>query len=186
MAGPYYSDQFTATTSGTSIDSPSIKVASGVNHGTLRYKRASITFPASITTGEIGHFFKVKSGDRPHFLYLSTLSFTGSAQPADIGLYDADGGVLDIDILGAQEDAATGLDDLTVAIARVDTLASATAQMTKESVGKPFWEVLALGAGSDTEDPLVEYWVSMTMGTESSVTAGGEVVLELYYTSDGN
>jgi len=184
MAGPYYSDHFTATTSGTSIDDPRTKVASGVKHAAVRYSRASVTAPASITTGEILHAMKLKSGDRVNAIYISCPGFTGTAQPANIGLYDGDGVVIDADILA--DEATAPMDDLTTAIDRVDVFANAGAAIEEEDVGKPLWELADEGAGTYSEDPLEEWYVSITMGTESSVTAGAEIVLEVFYTSDGN
>jgi len=184
MAGPYYSDHFTATVSGTSVDDPRFKVASGVKHATVRYSRASATAPASITTGEIMHMMKLKTGDRLHSLYISTPSFTGTGQPANIGLYQGDGTVIDADILA--DEATAPMDDLSVAINRVQVFANAGAAIEGEDAGKALWQLADEGAGTYTEDPLEEWFISITMGTESSISAGAEIVLEAFYTSDGN
>lgn len=176
----YYSDQYNSTVSQTAVEDPRPFVARGLSHSSLKYKRASVTAPAGITTGDILQFFTLKSSDRLLNLYVTTPSFTGTGQPADFGLYAEEGGVLDVDLF-AGEDAP--LDDLTVAIARVDCLTLAA--LENEDRGKQLWEMLEEGATqSYTDDPAVNYDVAMTMGTESTVTAGAEIVVEAIYTSD--
>jgi len=179
----YFSEHYTTTVGGTSVDAPRIKAPPGISHAKIHYKRGSVTVAAGVTDDEQCRFFPMKSGDRLINLFLSTPSLTGTTMTADCGLYTPDGGaVLDLDLFCAA--ATSPLDDLTVAVARVDLFTLAV--LENEDRGKPLWENLAEGAGSDTTDPFLTYDVVITMNTETSVTVGAELILEAYYTSAGS
>lgn len=178
----YFSDHFTETASGTSIDDPRIKVNAGLKHAKMRYSRATVTAPAAITTGDILPLLQLKTNDRIHAIYISTPSFTGTGQPADLGIYDETATTAIDDDCFAAEDAP--LDDLTVAIARVDCFAIGA--LENEDRGKRLFELVdeALGTAVYDEDTREVWTLALTMGTESTVTAGAEIVCEVYYTSE--
>lgn len=179
----YYSDHFTATAGGTSVDDPRIKVPSGVNHGAIRYKRATVTTAAAVTDDEICVFFDMKTGDRIHALYFSATAMTGTTMTADLGVYDEDLVLKDLDLFCAA--ATAPLTDLTTAVARTDMFIKGA--LEDQDRGKTLWELVKEGtSGSDTSDPLETWKIALTMNTETLVTAGNENVLEVYYTSDGN
>jgi len=179
----YYSDHFTTTVGGTSQDDPRIKAGPGLDHATLRYKRATATVAAGVTDDEQVRFMQMKSSDRLIHLYLSTPSLTGTTMTSDMGLYATDGGaVIDLDLFCAA--ATSPCDDLTVAIARVDLFALAV--LEDEDRGKHLWQLADEGGGSYSADP-VELWdLVLTMNTETAVTVGAEFVLEAVYTAGGN
>lgn len=179
----YFSDHYAAITSpvAEAIDDPKIKAAPGISHSKLRYKRGTITVPAAVTDDEQCRFFPLKSSDRLLNLYLSTPSLTGTTMTADIGIYDTedDGNALaDLDLF--IEAATSPVDDLSVAIARVDVLPLGLT-LEVEDIGKPLWELANEGALTLTEDPLKQWDIVLTMNTETAITAGAEIVLEAIY-----
>lgn len=180
----YFSDHYTTTVGGGAPDeNPRVILPSGVDHATLRYKRATVTVPAAIANDEILRFFPMKSGDRLIELFIQTPSLTGTSFDAACGLYlSNNGAVLDIDLFCAA--ATAPLDDLTDVILRTDIFALAI--LDSEDRAKPLWENLAEGAGSDTSDPFLIYDVCITMDTEDTVTVGAEIVMEAVYTAGGN
>lgn len=180
----YFSDHYTATVSGTTVDDPRFKVDPGISHSKIYYKRATVTAPAAITTADVLRFFSLKTNDRPLELLLSSIAFTGTGQPADCGVYQAGGGaVVDVDLFGNE---AAPLDDLSVAVVRADLFILGA--LEQEDRGKMLFQLADEGLASTLydEDPHEEWDICLTMGTESAITAGGELIMECYYTSGGN
>ena len=180
------SDHYTATVGGATIDDPRLKVDPGIAHAKVFYKRATVTAPAAITTADVLRFFPMKTGDRLHALYISTPSFTGTGQPASCGFYKTDlGAVVDADAVNAE---TAPLDDLTVAIDRVDMIGPDASQWNDERRGMQIFAVVdaILGTSVYDNDPQELWDVCLTMGTENGVTVGAEIVVEAYYTSAGS
>lgn len=177
----YYSEHYTETVGGTAVQDPRPKTAPGISHSPLRYKRGSVTPAAGVTDDEICRFFTLKSSDRLIHLYLSTLSLTGTTMTADGGVYLADGGALvDLDLFCAA--ATSPLDDLTVAVVRVDLFALGL--LENEDRGKQLWELINdAGAVTYAQDPNLTYDIAITMNTETAVTAASELILEAVYTA---
>ncbi len=180
----YYSDHFSTTVGATSVDDPPIKAPPGISHSALRYKRGSVTVAAGVTDDEQCHFFPLKSTDRLIHLYLSTPSLTGTTMTADLGVYRTpeDGGALvDLDLFCAA--ATSPCDDLTVAIARVDCFALGA--LEDEDRGKMLYQLVDEGLATTAydNDPKYNFSIVLTMNTETSVTAGAEIVLEAVYTA---
>jgi len=181
----FYSDHFTATDSGTSIDAPRFKIDPGICHAKVYYKRASVIAPAAITTADILVIMQLKTSDRLHHLYLSTPAFTGGGQPADCGLYDEDGTtVIDVDLFGSEVSGTT--DDLSVLVPRDDVLTQGA--LEDEDRGKMLFQMADEGLASTLydNDPHEIWTVCLTMGTENAITAGAEIVMEAFYTSAGS
>ena len=183
----YYSDQFNATAGGTSIEDPRPFIDSRIVHAIKRYKRASVTTPAAVTTGEKCFFFTLRSSDRILALFINATAMTGTAMPCSVGVYatpDNGGAVIDLDTFGAVGDAP--LDDLSTAVARTD-ITVLEASVTVQERGKPLWEIVnaAMGATTYAADPIEEWDIVLTMGTENAITAGNEIILDVEYTGGG-
>ena len=178
----YFSEHYTTTVGGTSIDDPRIKVAPGISHSLVRYKRGSVTVAAGVTDDEQCRFFSLKSADRLYQLFLSTPSLTGTTMTSDAGLYLKDlGALIDLDLFCAA--GTSPCDDLTVAVARVDLFALGV--LEDEDRGKQLWQLADEGGGTFTVDPNEEWDIVLTMNTETAVTVGAEFVMEAFYTSGG-
>ncbi len=180
----FYSDHYTATVSGTSIDDPRIKAAPGIAHAKLHYKRATITTTTATAAGDVLRFFQLKSGDRPVNLFLSHTADVSTATTGDCGLYSTDGGaVLDLDLFCAV--GVAPMSDLTAAITRTDLLPLSTA-LEVEDVGKPLYQMLdeALGTTVYDNDPHATWDVCITIAAETGIVSS-EFVLECVYTSPG-
>jgi len=183
----FLSEHYTATAGGSTIDDPRLKVAAGLGHSKLHYKRGEVLAPAAITTGDVLRFFSMKTSDRLSKLIISTeAGFTGTGQPADCGFYQTDlGVVVDSDAIIAG--GVAPLDDLTVGIDGVDLLGVDVSEWHAGLRGLPIWKAIdtVLGTALYDTDPHEVWDVCLTMGTENSVSAGGIIVLEAYYTTAG-
>ena len=181
----FYSDHFTATDSGTSIDSPRFKIDPGICHAKVYYKRASVIIPAAITTADILAIMQLKTSDRLHHLFMSTPGITATGQPADCGLYNEDATtVIDVDLFGNEVSGTT--DDLGTLIPRDDVLTQGA--LEDEDRGKMLFQMADEGLAStlyDT-DPHEIWTVCLTMGTENTATVGAELIMEAFYTSAGS
>lgn len=180
----YFSDHYSTTVGATAVDDPPIKADPGISHAAVRYKRATVTVAAGVTDDEQCRFFPLKSTDRLHALYLSTPSLTGTTMTADMGVYRTveDGSALvDLDLFCAA--ATSPLDDLTVAIARVDLFALGA--LEDEDRGKMLYQLVDEGLATTVydNDPHYNFDLVLTMNTETAVTVGAEFVLEAFYTA---
>lgn len=180
----FWSDHYTNTALGsTTIDDPRIKVAAGLNHAKRRYKRATLAVTTATAAGDVLRFFKIKSSDRIIELQLSHDADASTTVNGDIGLYTvgAGGAVLDLDLYG--DVLVAPCDDLTVVIGRTETITGDVfigGVLTDVDRGLMAWEQLAIGAGTDTVDPILEYEVCLTIAAETGIVAS-EYVLECTY-----
>jgi len=179
----FYSDHYTATTSGTSIDDPRIKAAPGIAHAKIHYKRGTVTTTTATAAGDVLRFFQLKSSDRLLQLFLSHTADASTSATGDCGLHATDGGaVIDLDLfIGV---ATVPMSDITAAIARVDLLPLG-ATLEVEDVGKQLWVLADEGGGTYTVDPFETWDVTLTIAAETGIVAT-EYVLEAYYTSAGS
>lgn len=181
----YFSYHYAAVAASESIDDPRIKAAPGISHSAVRYKRATVLPAAAVTDDEQCRIFPMKSSDRIHQLWFSTISLTGTTMTADLGIYESEkdgNALLDLDLFCPA--ATVPLDDLTDAVARTDM--TILGILTDQDRGTQLWEMFVVGAGTITEDPNETWDIVMTMNTETAVTAAAELVFEVFYTSGGN
>lgn len=153
----------------TKINSP------GSSHGRVRYKRASVT--AMPLTTDTVRMMTMRSGDRLRSLTLST-DANSTAGAVNVGLYlrggpSHGGAVVDADLF------ASAVDTTTAALDQTDVLVEA-ATIVGTDRGKTLWEMAALGDGTDTSDPVVEYDIVITPSTSLTV-ADSILVLEAEY-----
>ncbi len=179
----YAADSTSAVAVATAALDPVKKAKPGIAHVNVKRKVVHLDFSQStIAAAEEVRCFTLKSGDRPFQMRWSTDStWAGSALTADIGLYTPggahDGAVLDIDLFAS----AT---DILATIARADVLTEAgTIEDHHRQI--PLWEMLALGAGSDTTDPFLEYDVVITFKTVTTMTVQDRIFLEMDYVPAG-
>jgi hypothetical protein len=160
---------------GVALVHPPKVVSVGVKHGRIRYNRSMIT--GLCLSAEVLRFFSMKSSDR--LLELMISSDGGSTAGAcDFGIYLSgnahDGAVQDVDLFASAQAIST-------AIARTDIF-NESAVLQHEDRGKTLWELLAVGAGTDTVDPQVFYDICGTV-TTTFTDAVSILVLEAYYTA---
>jgi hypothetical protein len=168
----FYSDHWTTTVSGTSIDDPRIKAPVGTSGSILRYKRATVTLSGIEITGDVVRFFSVKSAERVCKLFISTTGEVTTMQ-LDFGIVDtmANGGA---DVSGAFYAAGLATE---VQKARVDI--HSLNLLAEEKRGLPLWQNLGLSV-----DPRKTYDVAGTVSNAFGPLPR-EIVLEMYYTSAG-
>ncbi len=176
----WYSDHFgTDGSADSTIADPRKIVSSGVNSGRLRVKRAEITVLDS-AAADVLWMFTMKSSDRLYKLEHQTDGGFSASSSSELGLYtynaNHNGAVLDVDLYGASLDLTSALD--------VQTEVLDLGALGGEDRGKTLWEQLAVGAGSDTVDPDVQYDFCMTLNGEDDATSS-TYVLVAYYTSGG-
>ena len=179
----FFSEHYTTTTSGTSIDDPRIKVAAGLSNAKMRYKRASVTTTTATAGGDGLRFFTLKSSDRIQELLLSHTADASTSADGDLGVYDINAGsVVDLDLFG--DILVSPMDDITATISRVNVFTGGALEL--EDVGKPLYELVDEGLGTSTfdDDPLKEWDIVLTVANETGIVAT-EYVLEVYYTSAG-
>jgi len=179
----FYSDHYTATAAGTSIDNPRLKVAPGIAHAKIHYKRGTVTTTTATAAGDVLRFFQLKSSDRLLQLFLSHTADASTSATGDCGLYATDGGaVIDLDLFCAV--GTVPMSDITAAVARVDLLPVST-ELEVEDVGKQLWQMADEGGGTYSVDPFETWDVAITVAAEVGIVAT-EYVLEAYYTSAGS
>jgi len=189
----YYSDHFsdvlgTLTVPITAIPDPRPATTPAISHATKRYKRASAVVPNAATTAEIIYFMELKSSDRLHSLTITKIAWTCTNFDSTLGLYRTaeDGGaVVDVDTFC--EIGVVPMDDLQDALVEVDVLLT-NATVVAADRGIPLWQLVneAMGAATYAEDPRETWVVAITLGTEGSLTVGGEIILKAEYTAGGN
>jgi hypothetical protein len=172
----WFSDHFGADgLNDTSLASPRIIPSAGIAHGRVRYKRAYLS--GLCIAADVLRFFSMKSGDRLIDLMLS--SDGGSTAGAiNVGLHlsgdNHDGDAVDADLFASAQAISTAME-------RTSIFAEATT-LQHEDHGKTLWALAAIGAGSDTVDPLVSYDITGTVST-TFTDAVSILVMEAYYTS---
>ena len=178
----FFSDHYTATTSGTSIDNPRLKVAPGLSHAKVHYKRGSVSVTTATAAADVLRFFKLKSSDRPLELLLSHTADASTSAAVDCGVHRPDGGlVYDLNLWCAVGTAP--MVDITLAIERTELFSLGA--LEPEDRGKQLWALVEEGATQGwTVDPNVEFDITMTISAEVGIVAS-EYVMECYYTSAG-
>ncbi len=176
----WYSGAIGTTGHFTTLQTPVVdRVPAGFGGSRLRHKFCNFIIPASTDFADDDEirFFDVKSGDRPVALYISCDADQGATATWDIGLWakgdNNDGGILDRDLFDAGHNQAG-------AINREDVFDSAV--LGSFDRGKPFWELLEIGAGSDVVDPRVLYTVGQKATADLTiVSAAVSFAVELEY-----
>jgi len=165
------------------LPTASKKVAkAGLGGARVRTKVFQLTVPVGhdMTTNDVIRMGTIPSGDRIGDIRLSSTALTATAPIVDVGLYLAgtnhDGAVVDADLF---------VDDLTLSAQdQTDAFTEATTLIGADR-WKFAWELAAIGAGSDTTDPRVEYdlCILVTNTSSAQATADGQVVIEVDYIS---
>ena len=176
----WYSDHFGADGSADSSVKDPAKISHvGISGGRMRVKRASITVLDS-AAADVLWMFSMKSGDRLYKLEHQTDGGFSASSSAELGLYTYaethDGAVLDVDLFGAGQDVTSALD--------VATEVFDDGALGGEDRGKQLWEQLAVGAGSDTVDPFVQYDFCLTLNGEDDATSSTYVLIAHYVAGD--
>lgn len=172
----WYSDHYGADgDNDTSKVSPPLVVPVGIKHARIRYARATIT--GMPLAADVLRFMTLRSGDR--LLELMISSDGGSTAAAlNFGIYLAgnahDGAVKDADLFASAQAISTAIERTSI------FLESGTPQ--HEDHGKRLWELLALGDGDDTVDPVVLYDICGVVST-AFTDADSIMTLEAYYTA---
>ncbi len=149
----------------------------GVGHGRLRYKRAFIAVNNPDSNDEL-RMMTFHSGDRVSHLTISHDGGLTTATNVDIGIYLSngtahDGALVDVDLFDSAADMST---------AALDRDEAYTAgALTGLDRGRPLWEAMQTGDGTDTVDPNVEYDICVTFTTNPTGTLN--LVMEAYYHS---
>lgn len=138
--------------------------AKGLKHARGYWSRGEVLCGTIAGIGDEIRFFDARSGDR--LLQLFVVSDGGcTAGAMDIGLYksgrNGDGAVIDADLFASALAVSS-------AIAFVDEFKEATT-LGDVDRGKTLWELAAVGAGSDTVDPMDDYAVVGTVTTAFTV-----------------
>lgn len=151
--------------------SASRKTPGEIGHARLRKKRMNLTTGATTSVSDTMVLGKFKSGDRLYDLQMSTNSATATTGAINIGLYVAalnhvpvTANIVDVDLFGALVVTTTVLE-------RSDVLVEA-GTILGFSRGLTLWEMAALGAGSDTVDPMVDYDLVATFSTALDAAQG--------------
>ena len=156
-------------------------VSVGKSHSRVRRKACYISVPSGqdMADNDVIRLMDFKSSDRLTEIYASMDANWGSTADFNIGLYlkgaDNAGAVVDEDLFAGQIDWAG-------TIARVDYFNGANGSLDEWDRGKPLWELAAIGAGSDTVDPMVTYTLATTNSSNNNAAAAlVEMLIEVYY-----
>lgn len=157
--------------------------APGRGHSRIRRSCATVLVGTVAGIGDEIRMFTLKSGD---FLYSLKFSSNAGATAgdADLGVYEAgtsgnhDGDVIDVDLFSTTAEA-TDTEHLGVEVWAGGALA------IDEDMGKPLWELCAVGAASYTVDPMIDIDFVFTP-TVAFTVAVTRLTLEAYYTSGDN
>lgn len=176
---PHYTNEVPSTTlAAIAPADPSIK-AGGLKHMAVRRSWAVIDLAlATLTDEDEFRMFTMKSSDRLGQLFITTpAAWAATTLTLDVGLWTSndthDGVELDADLY------INGLDG-TATLARTDHILQSTT-LGDEDRWKPLWEQLALGAGTDTVDPVVDYDVVIHVDALTTVTVADKILLEAVY-----
>lgn len=164
------------TTTGASVD-VAHRVPPGLGHGRRRTKIAHFQGLLLASTTDTVRLMTFKSSDRLFNLFW-TSDDAGTTGDVDIGIALSglrhDGAVQDDDLF-----STTALDVNAAAIDRVDQFVNGA--LAAEHRGYQMWELLAIGAGSDTEDPHTQYDLIITCTEDFTATT--DIVVEAHYTA---
>lgn len=183
----YYSDHFTS--GGLAADSydSQIRVSAGIGAARLRYKRGRITTHAStFTTTDTARMLTMHSSDRLIELLIST-DGTASTGTVDVGVYlsgdNHDGasiGTATVNLF-ANALALTTLANRTAILGNEDGSGSIPASTEECPHGTTMWELVNMGDGSYTVDPMIDF--DITILPTIIFDAATIITLEAYYTS---
>jgi hypothetical protein len=175
----FFSDHYTTGLDQTSLPTLRSDVIPDANkkHGRARISRATLTVTTATSADDL-RFLTMKSSDRLHWIGVWTDGEL-DATAGDVGIYltgdDHDGAVQDVNLF---------VDPLTLT-SPIDTWDSGECftqnVLGGEDRGKPLWEILAVGDGSDTEDPNLLYDLAITLTANNTVV--GVTVMEVCYTA---
>lgn len=176
------SDHFSGSTQPVALSAidGQFKVSAGIGHARMRKKVARITLDLLpvFTTNDVARIMQFKSGDR---LFELTLVSAGASTvvTVGIGLHESgnnhDGVVIDLDLFAS-------------ALAVNGTVARSADMFTESSTlddfdrGLTLWELAAIGAASYTEDPFLDFDLTLTAGA-AVTTADEPLIIEAWYTS---
>jgi hypothetical protein len=158
-----------------------IRPGAGISHGRVRYKRAQIE-GMPLTTDTV-RFCTFKSSDRILEAYLITDGGC-TAGTVDVGIalsgHNHDGALVDVNVFA---DALV----VSTLTARIDMMADGGADNIAAAGenyqrGLTMWELAAMGAGTDTVDPRVNYDILLTPTVSLSV-ADAILTVEFVYTA---
>lgn len=164
--GSALSDSFTALPN-TTYQAPADKVGSR-----LRYDNFHVTVPSGtdFAISDELRIGRLSSSDRIVSMRLSCGTFPASTT-ISLGLYDIpetnSGAVVDIDLFASGQ-------VLTTALTREEALTEA-ATIADTDRGKRLWEMLALGAGSDTADPRKQWDLVLTWVSTNPAATGSDL-----------
>ena len=173
----FFSDHYTADGDNLLALVAGYRPSTGISHGRMRVKTAYFRIEtATATNADIIRIAPFKSGDRVHRIIYSN-DGAATAGDMDIGLYAAgrnhDGAVIDDNLFA---DAL----DITSAILQVDEFKQSTT-LDDYDRGKPLWALAAIGGGSDTVDPVLDY--DLTASVPTKPDADTETRVEVWYTA---
>jgi len=176
-----YSDHYTATVSGSTVDIPRVKVPAGVDGASIRYRRCTITTTTGTAAGDLLYFFPMKRDDRLIELLISTPGDGGTTLTLDIGLYataEEGGALIDQDLFFDDDLVLTTLRQ------RVDVMISSF--IDDWDRGLSIWELANTGSASyaNAQEAPAMFDIVGIIRAESA-TAGVEIVLEALFTSAG-
>lgn len=138
---------------------PQVINSARIDGAKIRHKRAVGTLvTAAAEAASTIRFFRVKSNDIVHKLWLDATSF-GTGCTAHVGLYrtnDDGGAVADADLFASAVDMA--------AAQRATDVTRESGVITVANMEKRIWELLGL-----TQDPQIEYDVVLTLAVAATV-----------------
>jgi hypothetical protein len=183
----YYSDNFAPAAADVSARAESYLAPVAISNAVLRKKKATVTLSSAVTAvaPDVVHLMKFKSSDRLFDLRISNVGASTTAI-ADVGVYvvQPDGsGSLTVGGTGDALVFASALSLTGTDIDRADAFLEST-RLEGEDRGKQLWELvnLSIAAPGLTEDPKVDYYISLTITT--AVTGSNEVIsVEADYTA---
>lgn len=166
----WFSDHYSDGDGENALPATPVRPGAGIGHARLRYKRASITVPATVALNDVFRMMTFRSGDRVKDIRVhSDDGFTAGAT-LDLGLHltgtNHDGAVVDADLFVDGADLGTGFDDAS----------GWEGSLVGADRGKPLWEV-----AGESANPKVDY--DMTVTFAGDATTGGTVAIEVEYTA---
>jgi len=172
----YYSDNIAVSTANTTLV-PGFRPTVGIKHARTRTDTARIS--ALLLTTDVARMITVQSGSR--LIKLELTSNGGSdAGAIDIGLYLTgsahDGAVVDVDLFASAQTISTAID--------LTDVFNESAVLDSTDRGKTMWELAAVGAGTDTIDPLVQYDITIVPTTSFTTTASILTLIATYAAGD--
>jgi hypothetical protein len=175
-----YSDHFSATPSSGTVDSPPVRVPTGVFNAPLLYSRGTVTYTSAVDGLSRLHFFPLSSGVRLYELWLTHPGDAGTTVSGNIGLNQGD-------VVGNSDPGRLGgssifdsTHNFLSAAAVVDVFALQS--LEEEDRGKYLWQLADETGANYSQDPLEIWWVTIRM-TSITAPVGMEIVMEAIYTA---